>query len=75
MKKMEPATELWNEAIETRVAKMVLTLAQMKPVKMLGLETVMTKYIQGLREEELRCSLAARKVDIIRRSLCKWWHP
>lgn len=71
MKKMEPATELWNEAIETRVAKMVVTLAQMKPIKMLGLETVMTKYIQGLREEELRCSLAARKVDIIRRSLCK----
>lgn len=71
MKKMEPATELWNEAIETRIAKMVATLAQMKPIKMVGLETVMTKYIQGLREKELRCSLAARKVDIIRRSLCK----
>lgn len=69
MEKMAPASAMWNEAIEERVSKTAKVLSQMKPIKVLGLESIVTGYLQGLHENELQQSLEARQVDIDRRSL------
>lgn len=57
---MPSAQKLWNEAISDRVAKTSKLLAQIKAVKMTGLEVFMSDYIQNLREEEVAHSKATR---------------
>lgn len=69
---MRDASEVWAAAIQKRVAKTVSVLSEMKSIKIIGIEPVVTKYIQDLREKEIECSIKARRIEVVRMSLCKW---
>lgn len=53
---MGPARTTWNQFIETRVAKTASALANIKGIKMLGLEPTITDFVQRLRVEEVESS-------------------
>lgn len=51
-----PATRAWNKSIEVRVGQTSGLLAQIKGIKMTGLEKTITEFIQGLRSDEMAIS-------------------
>lgn len=55
---------LWLQAIETRTGAISETLASIKGLKMLGLTSSISKYLQALREKELEISKRFRKLQI-----------
>lgn len=59
-----PRQRLWMQAIQTRTGAISELLASMKGVKMLGLESRISRRVQGLREKELEISKRYRKVQI-----------
>lgn len=63
--KMSSATTAWNKAIQDRVAKTADVLSQIKAIKMIGLEPVMTRFLNGLREIEIEKSIHVRKLRLI----------
>lgn len=69
---MGPAVKSWNGSIQTRVSKMSVVLAQMKSVKMTGAEEVVRDFIRKLRLEEVRRSLAVRRIKIMIIAICKY---
>lgn len=60
-----PATRIWNERFQVRVSETIKFLAQLKAVKMTGRSPMMLKYIQGLREDEIKSSVYKRQLWII----------
>ncbi|KAJ6783934.1 hypothetical protein PWT90_02117 [Aphanocladium album] len=50
---IRPASVIWNQSIESRVAKTSKILAQLPAIKMLGLGPTVTKFIQKLRIDEV----------------------
>lgn len=64
-KRMNPAIGQWNKAIQNRVSETAAMLVHAKAVKMMGLEPVITRFLNGLREQEISASMPARKVRIM----------
>lgn len=69
---MGPAVKSLNGSIQTRVSKMSAVLAQIKSVKMTGAEDVVRDFIRKLRVEEVRRSLAVRRIRIMIIAICKY---
>lgn len=59
------AARIWNERFQVRVSETIKFLAQLKAVKMAGRSPMMLKYIQGLREDEIKSSVYKRQLWII----------
>lgn len=64
-KRMSPAIGQWNKAIQIRVSETAAMLVHAKSVKMMGLEPVITRFLNGLREKEIAASMPARRVRIM----------
>lgn len=62
---MGPAIGQWNKAIQERVSETAAMLVHAKAVKMMDLESVITRFLNGLREQEIASSMAARKIRIL----------
>ena len=75
--RMPTANQTWTQAVERRVAKTSDILSQIKIVKMMGLEKIMTRFLQKLREHEIEYSKKARFWVVILFSVCKYsnFHP
>lgn len=58
--RLPTARALWNEKVEIRVAKTTTTLAQLKAMKMVGLENIASREIEDLRNIEIEYSIKAR---------------
>ena len=65
------ARAAWNGKVETRVAATSNVLAQLKSIKMSGLSSVLSDFLQNLREEEIQASLKERYTRIMLHALCK----
>lgn len=74
-KKVGPALKSWNLSIQKRVSQTSGVLAQIKAIKMIGLEKVMTSLIQNLRESEITTSRGVRQIRIILVSFRKNTRP
>lgn len=66
-----PAAAKWNKATESRLGKMISALSQIKPIKMMGLESTLVKYMRDERRKEIHASFASRKVVTAITSLSK----
>lgn len=58
-------TKAWNMATQKRVANIGTVLLQLKGIKMLGLEPVITKYIQRFRVIEMEESKPVRWIRVL----------
>ena len=58
--KLPTARKLWTAFAATRVAKTSSILRNIKSIKMIGLEEVVSDYLQKLRDTEMDISLKAR---------------
>ena len=56
------ANTQWTLCIQERIARMTTVLAQMKGIKMIGLEPIMIRYIQRYRALEIEGSAETRRV-------------
>lgn len=59
------AQKRWVEGIQERVAQMSIVLLQLKGIKMLGLQSMITAFMQRSREAEIRQSLRIRCLRVI----------
>lgn len=57
---MPDAKKLWTYFTASRVAKTSSILRNIKAIKMIGLEEVVSDYLQGLRDTEMELSLKSR---------------
>jgi ABC-type bacteriocin/lantibiotic exporter with double-glycine peptidase domain len=65
------ARTAWNEKVQTRVGATSNVLAQLKSIKMSGLSSVLSEFLQRLREEEIKASLKERRTRVMLHALCK----
>ena len=56
-KKLPGAKKAWTAFTAVRTTKTSSMLSNIKAIKMIGLEDVMTQHVQGLRDTELNYSL------------------
>lgn len=70
-KAVGPATSAWNKSIEVRVGQTSGLLAQIKGIKMIGLEKTITDFIQGLRTVEMDVSKRTLRLNSYRIACCK----
>lgn len=63
-KSTQPAMSRWNQAIQHRVTETAGALMHIKAIKMMGLEPVIMRFLNNLREREIEASLGYRKVRI-----------
>lgn len=59
------AQKRWVEGIQERVAQMSIVLLQLKGIKMLGLQSTVTAFMQRSREAEIKRSLRIRYLRMI----------
>ncbi|KAJ5144344.1 hypothetical protein N7526_001852 [Penicillium atrosanguineum] len=59
------AQKRWVEGIQERVAQMSIVLPQLKGIKMLGLQSTITLFMQRSREAEIKRSLRIRHLRMI----------
>jgi ATP-binding cassette subfamily C (CFTR/MRP) protein 1 len=59
------AQKRWVEGIQERVAQMSIVLLQLKGIKMLGLQSTITAFMQRSREAEIKRSLRIRYLRMI----------
>jgi len=59
------AQKRWVEGIQERVAQMSIVLQQLKGIKMLGLQSTITAFMQRSREAEIKRSLRIRYLRMI----------
>ena len=59
------AQEVWNEKITSRVGETTKILEQAKQIKLLGLQGILLRYIQGLRITEIKFSRRFRIAESI----------
>lgn len=62
---MSVAMKQWNRSIQERVSKTANVLLQVKAIKMIGLEAIMTRFLNNLRESEISDSMPVRKLRVI----------
>lgn len=77
-KKMNPAMKRWNLAIQNRVTETAAVLLHTKAIKVMGLESVITRFLNDLREREIEESIAFRKIRVVLAStfpLTYWFTP
>lgn len=67
----EPAYAKWNKGIQDRISEATATIAQMKGIRMIGLDKVISGYMQSLREREVRASLTARLLKVAYIIVCE----
>ena len=65
------ANKAWVKAVERRVAKTSDVLSQIKILKMMGLEKIMTGVLQKLREDEMEYAKNARFWIVVLFSICR----
>lgn len=70
-KRMAAARTTWNAKIESRVSITSNILAQLKSIKMMGLEKVVANYIQSCRAGEIKESRNERKSRVLVYAICK----
>lgn len=58
--KLPDARKLWTNFTASRVAKTSSILRNIKAIKMIGLEEVVSDYLQGLRNTEMEISLQSQ---------------
>lgn len=71
-RRMGPARGAWNEYIQLRVAKTANVLSQTKPLKMLGLSSTLSNYLQRFRVQEIVYTKMFRKLTatMVGSSMC-----
>ncbi|KAK0715060.1 P-loop containing nucleoside triphosphate hydrolase protein [Lasiosphaeris hirsuta] len=70
--KMIPAQIAWNQAIQKRVSSSSKMLAQMKGIKIMGLASYFSTYIQDLRQGEIELSKKMRLLMVLLEALSDW---
>jgi hypothetical protein len=76
-KRSRPATKVWNDFIEKRVAMTSKILSQLRGIKMIAAETAVGYYVQRLRKIEVGCREQVHRLSIVRnvaRELRNWIH-
>lgn len=62
---MASAVTRWKASIEKRITKTAIIISQLKGIKMIGLERIMTNYVHGLRVAEMDAAKESRNLRAI----------
>ena len=65
-KRSRPATKIWNDFIEKRVAMTSKILSQLRGIKMVAAETAVGCYVQRLRKTEAGYPEQVRKLSVVK---------